>query len=47
MKDKADNIIKFLNATIPGKIAKTYWIESMLRLGDISEAEAGYIFSNI
>jgi hypothetical protein len=44
---KLDNIVKFLRATIPGKINQSYWICALIKLGDITEAEAGYIFNQL
>jgi hypothetical protein len=39
--------IEMLKTCFTRKIDMVYYVESMVRLGDISEAEAGYIFNQL
>ena len=47
MKNKADKITAMLKETIKGKINQSYWLMAMVKLGDITESEAGYIFNQL
>lgn len=45
--NQLQEIKAFLQKTIPGKIAQCYWLGALIKLGDITEAEAGYIFNQL